>query len=122
MMNYIGKLFVNGFAVMITAFLLPGVHVENYLSALSVAIVLSLLNTFIKPLLIILTIPVTIMTFGLFLIIINVLIISLADDLIDGFSIDGFWWTVLFSFLLSVINSIFNRDENNGNNKKYKFK
>lgn len=116
-MKFIGKLFANALAVFITALLLPGVEVGNYLDALLVAAVLSLLNTFIKPLLIILTIPVTIMTFGLFLIVINVLIIFLADRLIDGFHVEGFWWAVLFSFVLSLINYLFDklaeREENN---------
>ena len=70
------------------------------------AIVLSLLNFIVKPILVILTLPVTIITFGLFLLMINAIIILLADKLIDGFAVDGIWWALLFSLLLSFLQSI----------------
>jgi len=108
-MKWIVKLFVNALAVILTAYLLPGVSVENFLTALLVAVVLALLNSFLKPILIILTIPVTIITFGLFLLVINAVIILLADDLIDAFHVNSFWWALLFSLVMSFFTSLFNR-------------
>ena len=108
MLRLIAKIFANGLAVLITAWLLPGVSVSDYLNAVLVALVLVLLNLFIKPLLVLLTIPITIISFGLFLFVINALIILLADNLIGGFEVGGFWWALLFSIILSIVNSIFN--------------
>jgi putative membrane protein len=106
-MNLIIRLLVNGLAVFITSLILPGVHVENMLNAIIVAAVLAVLNFFLKPLLIILTIPVTLVTFGLFLLVINAFLILLAAKIVPGFKVDGFWWALLFSIVLSVINSFF---------------
>lgn len=104
-MNVLIKIIISSLAVFLTAWLLPGAEVTNYLSALWVAIVLALLNGFLKPILVILTIPITIFTLGLFLLVINAAIILLGSNLVDGFYVDGFWWALLFSFVLSVITS-----------------
>jgi putative membrane protein len=93
-------------AVMFTAQILPGVQVLGIIDALLVALVLSFLNTFLKPVLLILTIPVTLLTFGLFLLVINAIIIVVADALLDGFNVNGFGWALLFSLILSVINAL----------------
>jgi putative membrane protein len=77
------------------------------MTAVIVAVVLSLLNILVKPILVILTLPVTIVTLGLFLLIINAIIILLADNLIDGFSVGNIWWALIFSLLLSFLQSIF---------------
>lgn len=106
-MNWIVKFLLNGLAVLLTAYLLPGVNVEDYWTALWVALVLSLVNIFVKPFLIILTIPITFVTLGLFLLVINALMILLADYFVDGFLVDGFWWALLFSLILSIFNSLF---------------
>jgi putative membrane protein len=90
-------------AVMLTSYLLPGVYVRSFWSALLVAIVLALLNAFVKPVMVFLTIPFTIVTFGLFLFIINALIIMLASAIVGGFEVKGFWWALLFSIILSLI-------------------
>lgn len=108
-MKWIAKLFANAIAVILTAYVLPGVDIEDFLTAIIVAVVLALLNNFLKPILIILTIPVTILTLGLFLLVINAVIILLADDLIGGFTVDNFWWALLFSIILSILNSIFSK-------------
>lgn len=109
-MDFIIKLFLNAIAVVITAYLLPGVHLQNFGYAVLLAAVLSLLNVSLKPILIVLTIPATIFTLGLFLLVINALMILVADWIItDGFNVDGFWWALAFSLILSFINSIFNR-------------
>lgn len=106
--EFIIKILVNAVAVIITSYLLRGVHIDNILTAILVAATLSLLNTFLKPALILLTIPATIFTFGFFLLAINAFIILLASNIVEGFHVDGFWWAVLFSIVLSMINSILN--------------
>jgi putative membrane protein len=93
-------------AVLFTAQILPGVQVSGIVDALLVALVLSFLNTFLKPVLLILTIPVTLITFGLFLLVINAVIIVVADALLDGFNVNGFGWALLFSLILSIINAL----------------
>jgi putative membrane protein len=105
-MKLILKLLLTAAAVLIIAHFLPGVAVENYTSALIVAVVLGLLRVTVKPILVILTLPVTIITLGLFLLVINALIIMLADNLIDGFYISGFWVALLFSLILSIFQSV----------------
>lgn len=105
-MNLIIKIIISSLAVFLSAYLLPGVEVDTYVTAIWVAIVLALLNGFLKPLLVVLTIPVTLVTLGLFLLVINAAIILLADNFVDGFFVDGFWWALIFSLVLSVITSI----------------
>ncbi|WP_455170247.1 phage holin family protein [Aegicerativicinus sediminis] len=105
-MKLLIRLLVTGILVLLIANFLPGVQVESYLSAVIVAIVLALLNVLLKPILVILTLPVTILTFGLFLLVINAIIILLASSLIGGFDVDGFWIAVLFSILLSICQAI----------------
>jgi putative membrane protein len=111
-MKTLGKIIVTALAVVIGAYILPGIHVEDsVITILIVAVVISLLNALVRPVLIVLTIPVTIFTLGLFLLVINAAIILLADWLVTGFTVDGFWWALLFSLILSVVNSIFNKQE-----------
>ena len=93
-------------AVLLASFLLKGVEVNSTITALLVALVLGLLNTFVKPLLILLTIPITVFTLGLFLIVINVLIILFVDDLIAGFSVSSWFTALVFSFIVSVTASL----------------
>lgn len=106
-MNIVIKFLLNGLAVVLTAYLLPGVSVEDYWTALIVALVLSFANVVVKPVLIVLTIPITLVTLGLFLLVINALIILMVDYFVPGFLVDGFWWAVLFSLILSLFNSLF---------------
>ena len=105
-MKFILRLLLSALAVVLLANILPGIHVDTFGVAVIVALVLSLLNFLVKPLLVILTLPVTLITFGLFLLVINALIILMADGLISGFAVDGFWWALLFSLLLSLVQSI----------------
>ncbi len=106
-MNFIIKLFLSAISIVIGAYLLPGVTIEGFWSAIIVAALLSLLNVTVKPLLIIFTIPLTVLTLGLFLIVINVLMILLADSIVDGFFVRNFWWALGFSIILSILNSLF---------------
>lgn len=105
-MNFILKIILSAVAVLVIANFLPGVSVVNFTNAVIVAVVLALLKVTIKPLLIILTLPVTILTLGLFLLVINALIILLADNLIDGFHVTGFWVALLFSLILALFESV----------------
>lgn len=105
-MNTLIKLLLNAMAVFVLAEILNGVYVDNYITSLIVAVVLSVLNVLVKPILIILTLPVTILTLGLFLFIVNAFIILLADKLIDGFRVDGMWTAILFSILLCILQSL----------------
>ena len=90
------------------AYILPGVSVEGFLTAVIVAMVLGLLNYVVKPLLVLLTLPITIFSLGLFLLVINAVIILLAGKIVPGFYVDGFWAAVLFSLILSIANSWIN--------------
>jgi putative membrane protein len=93
------------------SYLLSGIHINSFWSAIILAIVLAVLNAIVKPILILLTLPLTIVTLGLFLFVINALIILLADNFIDGFRVDGFWWALLFSLLLSIVSSLLYKDK-----------
>ncbi len=106
-MNGIVRFLLSGVAVLLTAYLLPGVHVEHYGYALLVAALLSIANVLVKPILVVLTIPITILTLGLFLLVINAVIILLVDYFVPGFNVDGFWWALGFSLILSIFNSLF---------------
>lgn len=110
MINWISKVLLSALAVFFLSWLLPGVDInESYQNAFLVALVLSLLNAFLKPVLVILTLPATILSLGLFMLVINAGIILLADKMLDGFVVNNFWWALLFSALLSIVNSILNR-------------
>jgi putative membrane protein len=110
-MKIILRLLVIAAIAFILAQFLPGVHVDGYGTAIWFAIVLGLLNVFLKPLLIIFTLPLTVITFGLFLFVINTLIVLLASNWVNGFKIDSFGWGLLFSLFLSLITSLLFREE-----------
>jgi len=107
-MNLIIRLLVTAGLVILLSHFLPGVAVSGFSAALIVAIVLALLNAIIKPILVVLTIPITIITLGLFLLVINAIIILIADAFISGFAVNGFFIALLFSVLLSICQSIVN--------------
>ena len=107
MNNFLVRLILSAVAVFICAWVLPGAEVESFWIAVIVAGVLAVLNVLLKPILVILTIPITIVTFGLFLLVINTLLVLLVDWLVPGFTVDGFWWALAFSVVLSIINSVF---------------
>ncbi len=99
------KILLTAVAVIVLANILPGVAISGYVSAIIVAFVIALLNMFVRPLLIFFTLPVTLVTFGLFIFVINAVIILLADKLVDGFAVSGFWAALFFSILLSFFRS-----------------
>lgn len=108
-MSFILKLLLTSVAILVAGYLLPGIQVSTFWTALLVALVLSFLNVFLKPLMVILTIPFTVITFGLFLLVINAVIIMIAGSWVNGFRVDGFWWAMLFSIILSFISSLLER-------------
>jgi putative membrane protein len=111
-MNFIMRIIVTSIVAFGLSYLLSdGVHIDKFTTAIILAIVLAILNAIIKPLLIILTFPITLVTFGLFLFVINALIILLADKLLRGFGVDGFWWALLFSLLLSIVTSLLYKEK-----------
>jgi putative membrane protein len=105
-MQFIQKIFITASSVMLASYLLPGIHVSTFWVALLVALVLSLLNVFLKPLLVLITLPFTVFTFGLFLLVINAVIIMIASAWVKEFKVDGFWWALIFSIIVSIITSL----------------
>lgn len=105
-MKILVQILLTSVLVLLLAEVLPGVSVDAFTTSLIVAAVLALLNIVVKPILVFLTLPATLITFGLFLLVINAVIILLADYLVSGFNVSGFWWALLFSLLLSLTQSI----------------
>jgi len=107
-MSIIISLIVNAIAVFVTGYILPGIHIENFLTAVIIAVVLGVLNSFVKPILTILTLPITIVTLGLFVLVINALLVMLATLIVPGFHVDSFWWALAFAIILSLVSSVLN--------------
>lgn len=107
-MKLIINLLINGFAVFVVDYLLPGVSIDSYLTAVIVAIGLAFVNSFIKPIVLLFTLPFNVITLGLFTFIINGLMVLLVSSFISGFRVDSFGWAMLFSIVLWGVNFIFN--------------
>lgn len=105
-MNLIIRLLITAIVAYLLTKVLPGVHFEGFSSAIIFAIVLGVLNIFVKPILGLLGLPLTIITLGLFALVINAVIILIADYFIDSMVVDGFWWALIFSVLLSFVTSL----------------
>ena len=105
-MKLIIKILITSGLVLLITYLISGIQIDGFVTAFCVAIVLGLLNIFIKPLFVLLTLPFTIVTLGLFLLVINAVIILICDNIVGGFSIDSFWTALLFSIILSILQSI----------------
>ena len=104
-MPLLAKWIIIALAIGITGYLLPGVIVQDPFSALIAAMVLSIINLFIRPLIIFFTLPVTILTLGFFVLIINALLIQLTSAIVPGFMVEGFGWALLFSIVLSIVSA-----------------
>ena len=105
---------VSTIAILITAYILPGVHVSGLLAAFVLAVVLGAINLILRPILIFLTLPITILTLGLFVLVINGLLVMLASYIVPGFTVDSFWYALLFGIVLAIVNwilEIFDREE-----------
>ena len=107
-MNFILRLLITAAIAYGLSSILTGVHIADFKTAIIFALLLAVLNALVKPLLILLTLPITILTLGLFLFVINALIIIIADKFIDGIKVDGFFWALIFSLILSVLSSAAN--------------
>ena len=105
MVSFLSKVLFTAVAILLATFILNGVHVNSTTTAILVAAVLVLLNTFVKPILVLLTIPFTILTLGLFLLVINVIIIKWTSALVPGFRVDGWWPALWFSIIVSLVSS-----------------
>ena len=101
------KLIITSLSIFGLSYLLTGISVDTFWTALIASLILGLLNIFIKPILLLLSLPVNILTLGLFTLVINALIMMIAAYLVSGLTIDGFAWAFLFSLMISLINSIF---------------
>ncbi len=97
---------LNAVALLVVAYILPGISVASFGSALIAALVLGLLNTLVKPLLVILTLPITIVTLGLFLLVLNALVFWLAGSILKGFQVNGFWWAVIGALVYSLVSGL----------------
>jgi putative membrane protein len=100
------RIIITSIVAFALSYILSGVVIDSFWTAIILAIVLAILNAVVKPLLVLLTLPITIVTLGLFLFVVNALIILLADALLDGFQVKNFWWAMLFGLLLSAITSL----------------
>jgi putative membrane protein len=100
---------LNAVALLVVAYLLPGIAVASFGSALIAALVLGLLNMLVKPVLVLLTLPITIVTLGLFLLVLNALLFWLAGSVLKGFHVNGFWWAVAGAILYSLISGLLSR-------------
>jgi putative membrane protein len=105
-MKLLIRILITSGLVLLIANFMPGVHVDGFVTALLVAVVLGLLNIFIKPIFVLLTLPLTIFTLGLFLLVINAIIILLCTNIVGGFRVDSFWIALFFSVVLSILQSI----------------
>jgi putative membrane protein len=106
LMNLIVRILITAVLVVVIAHFMPGISVASFTTSIIVAVVLGLLNIFIKPILVLLTLPVTLITFGLFLLVINALMILFCSEIVGGFHVESFWTAVFFSIILSISQSI----------------
>jgi len=107
-MKIISNILVTALALVITAYLIPGIEVNGVYPALIAALILGILNVIIKPILVILTLPITIITLGLFMFVINATLFMFAASFIEGFTVDGFLIAILGSLIVSVISAFAN--------------
>jgi putative membrane protein len=109
-MKFLLRIVITAVVAFALSAVLPGIYIDTFWTAIILSLVLAVLNFLLKPILIILTLPITILTFGFFLFIINALIVSLASRFVEGFKVRGFGWALLFSLLLSLLTSLLYKD------------
>jgi putative membrane protein len=110
-MNFLLRIVITAVVAFALSYILPGVHIYSFWTAIKVSLVLAVLNFLLKPILVILTLPITIVTFGLFLFVINAIIVWFVGALVSGFHIDSFMWALLFSLLLSLLTSLLYKEK-----------
>ena len=104
-MSILGLWLVMSGAILVAAFVTPGVRIRGFATPLIVSLLLAILNMTVKPILIILTLPINIITLGLFTLIINAFLIVIIDKMVNGFKVDGFFWAVLYGIVLTIVTS-----------------
>jgi putative membrane protein len=107
-MRFLARLVLNGLAIIIAAWLLPGIHITSPLSALLAGVILGFVNAIVRPVLFFLTLPLTLLTLGLFIFVLNAICFALTAWLVPGFSVDGFFSAVFGALLVSVVSWILN--------------
>ena len=117
-MNFLLRIIITAVVAFALSYILPGIHIDTFWTAIVLSFVLAILNFLLKPLLIILTLPITILTFGLFLFVINAIIVEFAGNFVGGFRVDGFGWALLFSLLLSLLTSLLYREPGRDNDRR----
>ena len=100
---------LSAIAIMIAAYILPGVSVSGFVTALVLAVVLGAINLLVRPVLLVLTLPITVLTLGLFTLVINAGLIMLAAMVVPNFMVEGFWWALLFGIVLSIVSAVLTR-------------
>ena len=100
---------LNAVALFVVVSVVPGFHYKSWISLLIAAAVLGLLNTIVRPILFVLTLPLTVITLGLFLLILNAIMLELTAWLVPGFGIDGFWWAIVGALVLAIVTLVTNR-------------
>lgn len=108
-MGLLANILISSLAIFFTAWLLPGIEVKSFGTAILVALVLGILNAILKPMMVFLSLPITVVTLGLFLLVINTLIILLTSAIVSNFHVGNFWWALLFSIIVSMVGSILTR-------------
>ena len=107
-MRFFIDLLVRALVLLLTTYVVPGFRIDSYITAITVAVVLALLNILVKPLLVLLTLPATILTLGLFLFVINAILIIIASRLISGFQVESFGTALIASLVITLISSVLN--------------
>lgn len=103
-MHLILAIIINTVAVLLTTYILPGIHLKSFWTALWVAIVLGIVNAILRPIIFILTLPINILTLGLFSFVIMGLLVYLVSAIVPGFKVDNFGWAILFALIVAIIN------------------
>src|SRR5438105_14566301 len=108
MMRFLARLVLNGVAIILAAYVLPGLHISGPLPALVAGVILGFVNAIVRPILFVLTLPLTLVTLALFIFVLNAICFALTAWLVPGFSVGGFWWALLGALLLGVVSCIMN--------------
>jgi putative membrane protein len=107
-MRLLLAIIINTIAVLVTAYILPGIHIATFWTAVAVAIVLGIVNAILRPIIFILTLPINILTLGLFSFVIMGLLVYLVSAIVPGFKVDNFWWAILFAIIVALVNWVLN--------------
>ncbi len=107
-MRFLARLVLNGVAIILAAYVLPGIHIAGLFAAFVAGVILGFVNAIVRPVLFFLTLPLTLITLGLFIFVLNAICFALTAWLVPGFSVDGFWWAVFGALLVSIVSWILN--------------